>query len=132
MIDRRLMTKTIEQLEKFNYGDPKDAPTPMVKRCLELCRVPLGRFTIEDLRLMIGQDFSLEYLIPIALEHLRQDLFTEGDCYPGDLLKAVVTVKPSFWLENRSLHDELNILFANRRNEIAESKIDMSLFDAAL
>ena len=59
--------KTIENLEKKNFGDPNNAPTNMVKRCLELCRLPLDNFTVEDLRLMIGQQFGLPYLIPLAL-----------------------------------------------------------------
>jgi hypothetical protein len=79
--------KTIENLEKQNFGNPNEAPTNMVKRCLELCKVPLNQFTVEDLRLMIGQDFSLRYLIPLATEHLKENIFIEGDLYPGDLLK---------------------------------------------
>lgn len=54
--------KTIEELEKQNFGHPDEAPTNMVKRCLELCKVPLDQFTVEDLRLMIGQNFCLRYL----------------------------------------------------------------------
>ena len=126
------MTKTIEELEKCNYGDPKDAPTEMVKRCLELCKTPIERFTIEDLRLMIGQQFALEYLIPIGLEALKHDLFAEGNYYPGDLLKAIVSINPKFWQGNRRLWDELFLLIANRRDEIAENKINMSIFDSAV
>lgn len=54
--------KSIENLEKHNFGSPSEAPTNMVKRCLELCKVPLDKFTVEDLRLMIGQGFSLRHL----------------------------------------------------------------------
>jgi hypothetical protein len=56
--------QTLQNLENRNFGDPTNAPTNMVKRCLELCTVPVGRFTVEDLRLMIGQQFELSYLIP--------------------------------------------------------------------
>jgi len=132
MIDRSAINKTIEQLEERSYGDPKTAATPMVKRCLELCKIPLHNFTIGDLRLMIGQEFSLAYLIPMALVHLRQDLFVEGDYYPGDLLNAVVTVDSEFWVKNRLLWDELNLLFASGRDEMTTRKIDMTLFDTAL
>lgn len=71
--------KTIESLEKKNFGNPNEAPTNMVKRCLELCKTPLEQFSVEELRLMIGQDFSLRYLIPLAIEHLQVDIFGEGD-----------------------------------------------------
>ena len=31
----------------------------------------LNEFPVEDLRLMIGQDLSLEYLMPLAVDHLK-------------------------------------------------------------
>ncbi|WP_366207020.1 contact-dependent growth inhibition system immunity protein [Flavihumibacter sp. CACIAM 22H1] len=49
-------------MEKQNFGHPGEAPTNMVRRCLELRRIPIDEFTVEDLRLMIGQNFSLRYL----------------------------------------------------------------------
>ena len=93
--------KTIESLEKKNFGNPNEAQTHMVKRCLELCKIPLEQFSVEDLRLMIGQDFSLRCLIPLAMEHLERDIFVEGDYFPGYLLKSVLSVDNGFWLENK-------------------------------
>lgn len=122
--------KTIENLEKKNFGNPNEAPTKMVKRCLELCKTPLEQFSVEDLRLMIGQDFSLRYLIPLAIEHLQVDIFIEGDYYPGDLLKNVLLVDKGFWLENEKLWTQINNLIENRRTEIATQKIPTSSFDA--
>jgi hypothetical protein len=124
--------KSIENLEKRNFGNPNEAPTNMVKRCLELCKVPLAQFTVEDLRLMIGQGFSLHYLIPLAIEHLDKDVFAEGDFYPGDLLNNVLSVDSSFWLDNKYLWKEINDLIKDRRNEIAAAKITTTLFDVAL
>jgi hypothetical protein len=123
--------KTIETLEKKNFGNPNEAPTNMVKRCLELCKIPLEQFCVEDLRLMIGQDFSLRYLIPLAIEHLDVDIFVEGDYYPGDLLKNVLSVDKSFWLENETLWKQINNLIENKRLELAMNKISTSSFDTA-
>ena len=108
-----------------------DAPTNMVKRCLELCKVPLDQFSFEDLRLMIGQDFSLRYLIPLAIEHLKRDIFVEGDLFPGDLLKNVLSVDTNFWINNKHLWTEVNDLIKNRRDELASNKIPTSTFDTA-
>ena len=123
--------KSIENLEKQDFGNPNDAPTNMVKRCLELCKVPLDRFSVEDLRLMIGQDFSLRYLIPVAIEHLKRDIFVEGDLFPGDLLKNVLSVDTNFWINNRHLWTEVNDLIKNRHDELASNKIPTSTFDIA-
>ena len=105
---------TIENLENHDFGNPEEAPTNLVKRCQELCKVPLEQFTVEDLRLMIGQQFSLQYLIPLAIEHLREDIMAEGDLYPGDLLKSVQSIDQSFWEENKNLLDEINEIIKNQ------------------
>lgn len=123
---------TIENLEKQDFGNPSEAPTNMVKRCLELCKIPLDKFTVEDLRLMIGQEFSLEYLIPLAIEHLQPDFFAEGDFYPGDLLNNVLSVDTKFWMANRDLWEKINELINNKRKEIEESRISTALFDTAI
>lgn len=124
--------KTIENLEKQNFGNPNEAPTNMVKRCLELCHVPLDNFTVEDLRLMIGQGFSLRHLIPLAIEHLKTDIFVEGDFFPGDLLKSVLSVDSKFWADNKQYWREINELIKNRQDELATSKISTILFDKSM
>lgn len=124
--------KTIENLENKNFGDPKNAPTNMVKRCLELCRLPLDEFTVEDLRLMIGQRFGLLYLVPLALEHLSNDLFIEGNFFPGDLLKNVLAIDKIFWKDNKHLWTQLNELIEDRRDELASNKISTTFFETTL
>ena len=123
--------KTIENLEKQDFGNPNEAPTNMVKRCLELCKVPLDQFTVEDLRLMIGQDFSLRYLIPLAIDHLKTDIFVEGNYFPGDLLKNVLSVDTKFWTNNKNLWSEINELIKNKRHELVLQKLPTELFDKA-
>ena len=123
--------QTIENLEKQNFGNPDEAPTNMVKRCLELCKIPLDQFTVEDLRLMIGQEFSLRYLIPLSIEILKTDIFIEGDLYPGDLLNNVLSIDPKFWAGNKQLWKEVNNLIKTRRDELALQKIPTTPFDTA-
>ena len=117
--------KSLENLEKDNWGDPNEAPTGLVKRCLELRRVPLDSFNIEDLRRMIGQQIGLNYLIPLAIEKLQNDLFSEGHLYRGDLLENVLKVETTFWNNNKDLWKQVNNLIIDRLNEI-ESEIDFS------
>jgi hypothetical protein len=40
----------------------------LVRRVHELRRKPVGEFTVEDLRIMIGQEIALEVLVPRALQ----------------------------------------------------------------
>lgn len=90
--------KTLENLEKEVW--PKmDFDSHLVRRTTQLRRVPLNEFSVEDLRIMIGQSFSLFYLIPLALEKLEENILSEGDMMPGDLLQAVAKSDPEFWTE---------------------------------
>lgn len=114
-MENNWQNKTIEALEKRNFGNPAEAPTPLTKRCLELFKKPLNEFSIEDLRLMIGQRFSLDYLIPLAIDYLKEDLLAEGDLYPGDLLKSVQSVEEAFWESNPNLRKDLNGLINGKK-----------------
>jgi len=80
--------KTLQALEKWNFGNPTEAPTPLAKRCLELAKKPLNEFSVEDLRLMIGQGVSLDYLIPLAIDYLKEDLLAEGDLSTSQIKTA--------------------------------------------
>jgi hypothetical protein len=89
-------TKSLQELEGVNWGDSPD-PSYLHTTCYGLRRKRLADFTTEDLRIMIGQGIGLPYLIPLALEKLREDPFAGGDLYPGDLLHSVLKVSPRFW-----------------------------------
>jgi hypothetical protein len=46
---------------------------------------------------MIGQSIGLRWLVPLALEMLKQNPLAEADLYPGDLLNSVLAVESDFW-----------------------------------
>jgi hypothetical protein len=89
--------KSLQELEGHNWGDGDSFPSHLVLTIHALRRKLLGDFTIEDVRLMIGQNMSLDYMLPLAIEHLQRDPFVAGDFYDGDLLKNVLNVEASFW-----------------------------------
>lgn len=70
----------------------------MVRTAHELRRKPVGDLSAEDLRLLLLlQRVSIELLVPLALDLLERDPLAEGDCYPGDLLVALLKVPPAHW-----------------------------------
>lgn len=101
--DRR---KSLEELEGERWGEPT-FDSYLVTTCHRLRKKPVGEFTVEDLRIMIGQQIGLPFLVPIAVEVLAQDPLAQGDFYPGDLLKMVISVPDSFWADRRELRDVL-------------------------
>jgi hypothetical protein len=121
--------KTLENLEKYFWSTP-NFDSHVVRRTSELRKVQLSNYSIEDLRLMIGQGFGLDYLVPLALEKLAKNLFAEGEFYEGDLLQSVLSIETEFWLMNRNYWNELNELIKNKRTEISESHIELDIFDS--
>mgnify|MGYP001569127641 CR=1 FL=1 len=93
------LDKTLEQLEGV-----KARPADLHR----LRQKPLKEFTTEDLRIMIGQNEGLVFLVPLALERLREYPLTAGGSYAGDLLKSTLCLEPAFW----KAHPDLRSLAA--------------------
>ena len=127
-LEKNWRNKTLENLEKRNVDKP-NCDGYLVRRCIELYKIPLEEFTTEDLRIMIGQQIGLVYLIPLAIDILKQDLFAEGDYFEGDLLKNVLLIDTIFWDNNEEYWQTLNELIKDRRHEIIEAKFEIINFD---
>ena len=122
--------KTLENLEKKIWGKP-EYDSYLVKRCHELRKVPLNQFTTEDLRIMIGQEIGLSFLIPLALEVLNKNLFAEGDLFEGDLLINALNIDSEFWQDNKPYWETLNLLISGRLLELEEMNLDTVKFFGA-
>jgi hypothetical protein len=81
---------------------------------------------------MIEQGFGLDYLIPLAIERLQDDLFAEGDLYPGDLLSSVLNIETNFWQQNQNYWLKVNELIANRTEQMMEMGISSAMFKNAI
>ena len=92
---------TLEEIDGELWGTPV-YPSQLVATCHALRRKALKDFSIEDLRIMIGQGMNLRELMPLALEQLDMDPMAEGDFYPGDLLYNVLRADPAYWREHQS------------------------------
>lgn len=125
----RILQSTLEQLEHDRWGEP-NFDSFLVKRTHALRKIPLNKFTIEDLRLMIGQSFSLDYLMPLALDVLMENVMAEGDYYPGDLLQSVLKASAQFWQHNGELWRRLDLLLTTHGEILIENNIDCSHFYA--
>lgn len=122
--------KNLETLENKIYPSLKaDEGSYLIKTCNALRKKQLLDFTTEDLRIMIGQGIGLEFLIPLAIETLTENLFAEGDMYEGDLLKTVLNVDTQFWDGHKIYWQSLNDIIKDRRHEIENMKFNISKFD---
>jgi hypothetical protein len=102
-------SKSLQQLGWQDWGEAT-YDSRLVKECHRLRRVPLSKFEAEDLRIMIGQNLGLEYLVPLAIEQLQEDPLAEGAYFPGDLLVSVLGGKAEFWRAHPGLRDQTRAL----------------------
>jgi hypothetical protein len=109
------LNSTIEELEGDRWLEP-DFPSHLVCECHRLRKLQLRLFTIENLRIMLGQDIGSRYLVPIALEHLEAEPLVAGDFYPGDLLCNVLSLPSGFWRDNPELRARVAAVAARAIN----------------
>lgn len=64
--------------------------TYVSEKCANLWDIPLSSLSPQDVRLLIGQALGVRHLIPLAIQILRDNPFTEIEFYPGDLLLVVL------------------------------------------
>jgi CDI immunity proteins len=119
------LEETLEQIENDYWNEPTYT-SYLVTTCHQLRKKPLKDFTIEDLRIMIGQNISLEILVPMAIERLKQDILAEGHCYPGDLLKQLLIADIKYWEKNPVLHRKLCKLFSHNQPSL-EKRVGKSI-----
>jgi CDI immunity proteins len=96
------MEQTLEQLEN-DVWDDSELMTTLVRNCHRLRKKPINQFTVEDLRIMIGQDIGTEYLMPKALKVLEVNPLARGDFYDGDLLHSLMKLygeQGKYWKEH--------------------------------
>jgi hypothetical protein len=125
--------KSLMHLQKMgNYSPSKNPPTSLLATCEALFLKSLNEYSIENLRIMIGQEIGLEFLVPLALEKLQDDILAEGDFYPGDLLASVLRIDQIFWPTHRDLYDQLKKLVKADKQRVVREGISLELFGQEL
>ena len=92
--------KTLNQLDGTAQASPSFR-SHVATEVHRLRDVPLSHLTTEDLRLLIGQQIGLGYVVPVAVERIEQQPLASGDFYRGDLLVALLRVPAAFWQQHR-------------------------------
>lgn len=105
-------SRSLEEIEGRRWGPPDRDATRLAAEVHRLRTVPVADLTVEDLRLLIGQQVGLSVLVPLAVEELEGDPLAEGDYYPGDLLASVLRLPASFWADHPPLARRVRVLVA--------------------
>jgi hypothetical protein len=89
--------KTLDELEGVVWGKPT-FDSYLVTTCHRLRTKPVDEFSVEDLRIMIGQRIGLPHLVPLAIG--EREPLAAGHYYAGDLLASVIGTAD--WLQSQS------------------------------
>jgi CDI immunity proteins len=117
--------RSIEQLEN-DYWKDIDFPSTLVERCFTYRKIPVSELSVEQLRLLIGQQIGLPYTIPKAITVLKTDILAEGDYYRGDLLNSLLSLSEDEWNEFQAdktklielLHQNISLVEATENREL--------------
>ncbi|MFF3616657.1 contact-dependent growth inhibition system immunity protein [Streptomyces sp. NPDC002580] len=102
--------RSLDELERDHWPPPPPDATRLIATAHALRSRPVGTLTVEDLRLLIGQDIGLAVLLPLAVEVLRGNPLAEGHMYEGDLLRAVLTRTSAVWSAYPDLARQLTFI----------------------
>lgn len=122
----RYIMPTLEELENDVWGAP-EFDSRLVTTCHKLRKKPIDDFTIEELRIMIGENIGLQFFVPRAVSVLERNPLAEGDNYPGDLLNAVTIADSSFFERSPLIVDRVTVVA-----KMAIDQLDSSTDDSHL
>jgi hypothetical protein len=113
--------KTLENLENDYWGKP-EYDSYLVKRTHEIRKLPLQELTNDDIAMMLRQKFSLDYIVPLAIDKLKIDILSHGENgEEGAIMEAVLKLPADFW--------RLNIDYWKIIKELLAENITVWTFD---
>jgi hypothetical protein len=113
--------KTLENLEKDYWGEP-NFDSYLVKRTHEIRKLPLSKLTNDDIAMMLRQKFSLDYMVPLAIDKLQIDILASGySSDEGAILKAILKLPADFW--------NLNIDYWKKIDKLLKDNLTVKMFD---
>lgn len=126
LIDR---SRSLQELDGADWGDPETAATPIIGRVLALRRRPLEDLSNGEVRLAISQQVGFPLVLELAVERLRPNPLLEADFYPGDILAALVRLDEQDWAGRNDLREDLAELF---RQAMAQASDEADAFRESL
>ncbi|TCR65675.1 contact-dependent growth inhibition system immunity protein [Bosea sp. BK604] len=108
--ERANLSLTLEQLTGHRVGDPKDAPTGMIRTIYEAYKKPLDQLSDWDIRLLVSQYQGYPYVLDLVWPKLEADPLFDGGLYPGDVLVSLVRAEDDMWAERPDYRARLQAL----------------------
>ena len=111
-LDKNWRFKSIDSLEKRNFGPVPSDESSIVQRLWKLRKVPISEFQVDDMMFMVIQGIGLKYVLIEAVDLLSENILTEGNYYEGDLLNAVLKLNKEQWGQLEEHWDKVDSLIS--------------------
>ncbi|WP_291728923.1 contact-dependent growth inhibition system immunity protein [Bernardetia sp.] len=121
------LNRSISDLENWEWDGQvpsEDDSTYVEFTYYYLAKKKLKNYTVTDIDFYIVQNTGLRFLIPLAMDILKSDLFIEADNYPGDLLKNVLRASKKYWQHHPTQKKTMEDLFVS--NEQLFKSLDIT------
>lgn len=110
---------SIAQLEREDWGEPPSDAPPSIAHCYRLRRAPIESLTLADVRLLLGQDIGLPYLVPIAIEALKKQPLIQTEHYCGDLLANALRVSSKYYDAHAEYKNDVLSIIKDYRHHLS-------------
>jgi len=111
------ISKTLDELEGVDSGEPTYMSS-LVITAHRLRKTPLKDWTPQDITRMLGQQMSLIFLVPLAINLLHEDPLLDGMWYPGDLFKILCYLPHSVWETQLKWQEEFDAIMLKAINQV--------------
>ena len=115
------INKSIEELENDYWGEPT-FDSYIIKTCHKARQKPIKSLSNEEIRCLIGQKIGLRFLLPIAVNILKNEPLIDITYFEGDLLLTLLRLYTSDWEDNQNELQLFNKVIQDNRLQIENCK----------
>ena len=109
--------KSIEELEIDFWGEPT-FDSYVVTTCHKARQKPIKLLSNAEIRCLIGQKTGLKYLLPIAVDILKNEPLIDITYFEGDLLLSLLRLEISDWKYHQNELKKFIIILQDNRPQI--------------
>ena len=105
-LENNWKNKTLETLENEKWGEP-NFDSYLVTRTHQIRKIPLNQITLDDISMMLRQNFSLNFIVPLAIDNLDKTK-TPDEFDRKEILETLLEkVKMEFWQNNKQYFNQI-------------------------
>ncbi len=118
----KILSKSISELEgwKWKGNIPREDDWSTEYRFYMLHDKPIEQLDLSDIYFLILENSGLQFIVPIGIKKLTENLFLEVENYPGDLLCSLFLInnEPNYWKSHPKEKQELIDLYAEQKKNL--------------